>query len=95
MNTLFKFCWDWTSMGVVEGLFVATQAELDAAYGSELDFGSVLGKYSEVRDVFEPRDITVVTTNQEFIKQFVTLIGEHGYNPLMFRVGVDLEEEPE
>jgi hypothetical protein len=87
---LVRFEWDCGRMGTVEGLFVATQEELDKAYGKHVYFGEILGKHSDIDGTLTVEDITVVSEEQWFIAKLVALLGStiSGYNPLSY-----IEEE--
>lgn len=84
MNKLFKFNWDCGRMGTLDGLFVATQKEVDNAIGEHLDFGEALGKHSEIDGPFEEGDIQVICEDQVFIKKLLEILGYSvsGFNPL-------------
>ena len=84
MKKLFSFDWDCGSMGSIDGLFIATQEEVDALVGKEIYFGEVLGKYSEIYGIIEPDEIKVRITDQNVIVALLTVFGNTlcGYNPL-------------
>lgn len=84
-DVLVAFKWDMRRMGVVEGLFVTTEEELEKAYGKQVYFGDVLGKHSDVNGPLERGDFTIKSTKQEFLTELVSVIGSanvSGYNPL-------------
>jgi len=84
MKKLFSFDWDCGSMGSIDGLFIATQEEVDALVGKEIYFGEVLGKYSEIYGTIEPDEIKVRITDQNVIVALLIVFGNTlcGYNPL-------------
>jgi hypothetical protein len=92
---LVKFEWDVRRMGTVEGLFVTTQEEIDAAIGKEIYFGEILGKHSEISGTLDKEDITVVSEDQDFIEKLIQLLGYKisGYCP--FDYFAEGEEEDE
>lgn len=92
---LVKFSWDLRRMGRVEGLFVTTKAELDAAMGSEIDFGEALGKHSEVVGTLDPEDVKIISTDQDKIAWLVEICGTtvSGRNPLNYLAEVEIEDE--
>ena len=47
-KVLVHFEWDCGRQGMVDGLFVTTQEKIDAAIGTEVYFGEILGKHSEI-----------------------------------------------
>lgn len=89
MKNLYRFYWDCGRMGELHGLFVATQEEVRDRIGSEVYFGEVLGKHSEIYGQLRERDIQLVTSDQNFIEKFQLLGLEIGFNPIEYL----LEEE--
>lgn len=91
---LVEFYWDAGRMGHVEGLFVATEDELEKAYGKYVYFGEILGKHSEVSGTLDREDITIKSDDQVFIGQLTHLLGDSisGYNPLDYIQDGDEEE---
>lgn len=84
---IVEFYWDCGRQGKVTGTFVCDKTKLDAAYGSEVYFGEILGKHSEVYGTLDEEDITVKSDDQNFIKQFEGIMGEDWYsgcNPLFY-----------
>jgi hypothetical protein len=95
-KVLVAFYWDCGRMGSVDGLFVTTPEELDAAYGKQVYFGEILGKHSEVYGDLQPKDITVKSDDPAFIDKLVEIIGSDnisGYNPLDYIEGDEDEDE--
>lgn len=80
---LFRFEFDCGRQGDLEGLFVATQEEVDALIGKSLYFCEPFGKHSEVKGVVEKGEITLVSDDRDFIEKSLE-IGTipSGYNPL-------------
>lgn len=89
---LYKFYWDCGRQGDLDGLFVATQEEVDNIIGKEVNFGEALGKHSEVYGTVDKDDITLITNSEEVIKIFEEHNISCGYNPLEY-YDADLEEE--
>ncbi len=84
---IVEFHWDCGRQGNVTGTFVCDKTKLDAAYGTEVHFGSILGKHSEVYGTLDEEDITVKSDDQDFIAGFESIMGEgwySGYNPLHY-----------
>lgn len=82
-KVLWKFYWDCRRMGSVEGVFVATEAQVKEAIGKRVYFGEILGKHSEVQGVLEEKDLKRLTDDQDFIAKAETYgIASTGYNPL-------------
>lgn len=93
MKKLYEMVWDCGRMGMLEGLFVAEESDMDALIGKEIYFGEVLGKHSEICGELEARDIDVKSDDQEFIEKLVKVIGHtsiSGFNPFDY-----YEEEDE
>jgi hypothetical protein len=86
MKYLYKFYWDCGRSGELEGLFVATEEEVNAAIGSEAYFGEVLGKHSEVYGTIEEGEITKLDVSPEAVEEVSKYLGStwSGFNPLYF-----------
>ena len=84
MNKLFSFYADCGRMGHLDGLFIATQEEVDSAIGKHVYFGEVLGKHSEVEGTLEADEITLISDDQEKVNWLLDLLGCNvsGFNPL-------------
>lgn len=65
-----------------EGLFVSTDEEIEKYLGTEIYWGEIDGKHSEIVSVFEKEDLEVASINEEFIDLFERAIGSFGYNPI-------------
>lgn len=82
--------------GVISGLFICTKDELEALKGRGVDFGSALGKHSEVTTDSAYNYCEIVSEDQDLIHDLVTVFGSNnisGYNPLDYVV--DLQDEGE
>jgi hypothetical protein len=92
---LYDFYWDCGRNGDLEGRFLATQEEVDALIGKEIYFGEVLGKHSEIYGEIEKGDITLVTDNQEFLKEAerLDICLSSGYSPLDYLTCPNCGEE--
>lgn len=64
---LYRFDLDCGRSGDVEGIFLATEREVEAAYGRTCNFGEILGKHSEVSCVLTAKHIKLLTTDPGFI----------------------------
>lgn len=85
MKKLYRFYWDCRRMGDVRGLFVADEADVEAAIGKHVYFGEILGKHSEICGTLDRKDLEVVTDDQDFIEKFVRFgCSGSGYNPLTY-----------
>lgn len=86
MKYLWKFCWDCGRMGELEGLFVATEEEIENAHGREVYFGEVLGKHSGIWGTFGKEDVRKVDVDPEVVAEVSKELGDTwcGYNPLGF-----------
>jgi len=83
---LWKFYWDCRRMGSVTGLFFATKKAVDEAIGSEVYFGEILGKHSEIYGTLDMEDLTEIKLQNAAAEALVDAIGEtvSGYNPLNY-----------
>jgi hypothetical protein len=97
MEKLWKFNWYLGRGGDVEGVFIATQEEIDAAVGKRVYFGEICGKHSEVQGTLEAKDLKEITDDETVI----AIVKEHldggmGYSPLDYITcehGMNLAEE--
>jgi len=86
VDFLWRFFWDCGCWGVLEGLFVATNEEVENIIGKEVDFGEVLGKHSDIFGDIAAKDIRKVNAKESFIHKGVEIFGRtwSGYNPIEF-----------
>jgi len=94
MKTIYRFHWDCRRMGTLSGLFIADTQQVAEAMGKKIDFGEVLGKHSEIYGVLEENDLEVVTDDQQFIQQCITVFGDgtiSGYNPLEYQTDEEID----
>lgn len=84
MKTLYRFRWDIRRGGRIEGVFVADDSVIEAALGKRVYLGEVLGKNSEVQGTLDKEDLSVITTDQNFIEEFLHYGCQSGYNPLSY-----------
>lgn len=85
MKIIVEYYEDCGRMGDLSGVFITTQAELDAAIGGDYNFGEALGKHSEVYGELNAGMVTVKSSDQEFIAKFEEVMGTgtiSGYNPV-------------
>lgn len=82
---LYRFHWDCGRQGDVTGVFVASEADVEAAIGKTVSFGEILGKHSDITGTLDAEDLTIVTDDQAFIHKAVEYgLGQVGYNPLEY-----------
>lgn len=96
MKKLYEFNLDCGRMGSLEGVFIATEEELNKIQGKNIYFGEVLGKHSEVDIVFDRDELDVKSEDQDFISKLEDVFGSptiSGYNPLDYYDDWDDEEE--
>lgn len=93
---LYKFYVDCGRMGSLDGLFIATQGEVDKAIGKEMYFGEVLGKHSDIYGELEAHEVTLVSSEQDKVQWLYELLGSDvsGFNPLSY-ISEDQYEEDE
>ncbi len=82
--------------GTLEGLFVATDAEVDKACGKTVHYGEALGKHSEVSIDLEPEHFERLDVDMEAVAKLTAVLGKtlSGRNPLA-RIAEQEEEEQE
>ena len=98
MLKLYRFCWPQRRGGDVEGLFVEDSNVVENAIGSNVYFGEICGKHSDVYGTLDEEDLTVVSEDQEKISWLVGILGLSisGYNPFDYIEDQDeLDEEEE
>lgn len=82
---LFKFYLDCGRMGELEGIFAATEEEIDKAVGETVNFGEVLGKHSDISFRLEKDHFELLTGDQDFIKKATEYkLIPSGHNPLSY-----------
>lgn len=92
MNNLYRFYWNCGRMGDVEGIFIATEEEVEAALGKTVYFGEILGKHSEIYGELDRGDLTKLEVSDTTVSELLAVVGKtvSGYNPLEY-----LQEEDE
>ena len=98
MLKLYRFCWPQRRGGDVEGLFVEDSDVVENAIGSDVYFGEICGKHSDVYGTLDEEDLTVVSEDQEKISWLEDILGRSisGYNPFDYIEEQDeLDEEEE
>lgn len=95
MNNLYKFGWYCGRSEDVEGLFIATEDELNEAIGSNVYFGEILGKHSEVHGILENCDVTKLEVSEATVEDLLKVCGSSvsGYNPLKYLEESEEDEE--
>ena len=95
MKNLYAYYADCGRQGILQGLFIATAGDVQAAIGKDVYFGEVLGKHSEVEGTLEASEITLVSTDQGKVEWLLSLLGHNvsGINPLNHIADEDEEEE--
>lgn len=87
MKKLFKFSCYLGSMGELDGLFIASQSQVDEIIGKEIYFGEVLGKHSDISVEIEKNDIEEISDDQDLIIQLFRLFESTtlcGHNPISY-----------
>ncbi len=72
----------WLAYGELSGIFIASTNEVDDAIGQTAQFGSSLGKYSDVNVCLDRDNIKLITTDSNVVIMFEDYKLETGYNPL-------------
>lgn len=82
MENLYKFQYDF-NYGVVEGLFLAEESEIQKITGTEICFGEVLGKHSDIFVDIEEDDFEKIKISKKAILELKNIFGNtiSGYNP--------------
>lgn len=89
---LWKFYWDCGRMGGIDGLFVATEKEVEDAIGREVYFGEILGKHSDIYGTLDSEDVEKIDLDSETVEKVSKILGNSwgGYNPLYY---IDEDDE--
>ena len=72
---LYRFIWDCGHGEIVEGLFIATPAKIEALVGEYVELGAVLGQHSHLAGVIEPYDIKEIPVSLATIIELKETIG--------------------
>lgn len=80
MKTLYRFHWEMSRSADIVGLFVSDAATIAKVIGKECRLGESAGKHSDVSGPLEECDLTVLTTDQDFIEK----AQEYGLVPVGF-----------
>lgn len=84
MNTLYKMHADCGRMGDLYATFVSTPEQINNLIGTEVYFGEVLGKHSDITVTMKPEHFTVLTQDQNFINKFMEYGLESGHVPFYY-----------
>jgi hypothetical protein len=82
-------------MGFLEGIFIASQEDIDNILGEEIWFGEVLGKHSDIHGTLTEEDLTLKSDDQEFITKMIEIFGAgtiSGFNPFDYWERVNDDE---
>ena len=81
---LWEFNLDCGRMGYLEGLFIATENEINGIIGKKVYFGEVLGKNSEIYEEIKRNDFKKIDLDSETVEKVSKILGLNwsGYNPL-------------
>lgn len=80
---LYRFILEYGRQGDIEGLFVATEKEIELILKSKLYMHDILGKHSEISGDISEEDIEKLELNPNIVSQVSKILGEtwSGYNP--------------
>jgi len=100
MTKLWKFYWDCGRMGSLEGLFVASEAQVSKIIGKHVYFGEVLGKHSDISGNISQDSLELIDIDADAVAKILAVTGPtvSGYNPFDYwepEEDEDLAEEPE
>lgn len=87
MKAIYEFNLDCGRMGSLAGLFVADKEEVEKAIGTEVYYGEVLGKHSDIFAELESDQLQVKSDDQDFIDKFESIFGAYfstGHNPIEY-----------
>lgn len=83
LDCLWRFSYSCRA-GTLEGLFVATDAEVDAACKKSVYYGEVLGKHSDVEIALRPEHFERLDVDMAAVAKLTAVLGKtlSGRNPL-------------
>ena len=86
----------WCRQGDLEGLFVATRSDIENLLnlGKDIEFGEVLGKYSDISFTVREEHITLISEESTHVDFFENFIVDSGINPLLY-IEDDYDEDDE
>jgi hypothetical protein len=79
---IYRFYFDCGRQGSLDGLFCALKSDIANLIGTEVYFGEVLGKHSEIHGVIEADYLGLITDDQAVVNLFLENNLSSGYNPL-------------
>lgn len=99
-KALWKYYWYLGRQGIVEGLFVEDEDEVNLCIGREVYFGEILGKHSEVYGELKSEHLKKLTEDPVIVDFFEQQMHSFGYNPISAirdneedEDGIDLDDE--
>lgn len=94
IHYLWKYLCDLPNQGCIQGLFVATQEDIDNALGETIYFSGIWGKHSEVFLTFFEAHIDRMDVSQQAIAEITKVLGDtwSGHNPLDYIEPKKVEE---
>jgi len=94
MEAIYKLNFSAGRMGNLEGIFVADKEKVNELITSktEVYFGEVLGKYSDIYGPIEPSECTMVSDDPAHVDLVKSLKMECGFNPFNY---IEENEEDE
>ena len=83
IEKLYAFEFSCGRMGILEGLFIAKENSVKDLIGTEIYFGEVLGKHSEIFSKIESTMVVEKSDDADLIKKLKDIFGNtiSGYNP--------------
>ena len=93
---IYKMNLDFGRIGTLDGKFIATDEQVETLTKSDIEvyFGEALGKHSEVFCKIKPKDITLITENEDTVKIFEDEGLASGYDPFAYTF-ISTEQEDE
>lgn len=94
---LYKLHVDCGRQGTLYGVYIANVEDMNKLIeqGTELYFGEVLGKHSEIYGALDEKDFTLVTTDEAVIEMFDKYDLESGFNPFHYLPEVEEDSDNE
>lgn len=81
---IYKLNIDCGRHGSLEGVFISTDEKVKNIIGTEIYWGEVLGKHSEVYGELEENEVIFVTDDEQTVSLFKKFELSSGFNPFHF-----------
>lgn len=92
---IYRFRKEYGRSADIEGVFIATPEDIENIIGTEVYFGEIAGKHSEVSLEMEPEMFTMITDEPLVVNLFRQHQLYSGINPFEYIYGDEDEDDEE